>query len=91
MEGYSVLYGRIVIAFTAAFMLQNVFQSFLVAAERPKMGLVCTVAAGLTNMTLDALFCCGFSTWALRGAALATGIQPMCGRAYSSCVFHSAQ
>ena len=30
-----VLYGRIVISFTAAYMLQNVFQSFLVAAEKP--------------------------------------------------------
>lgn len=38
MEG-CVLYGRIVIAFTPAFMLQNVFQSFLAAAEKPKLGL----------------------------------------------------
>ena len=29
-----VLYGRITIAFTTAFMLQNVFQSFLIAAEK---------------------------------------------------------
>ena len=34
-----LVYGRIVIAFTAAFMLQNVFQSFLIAAEKPKLGL----------------------------------------------------
>ena len=34
-----VLYGRINIAFTAAFMLQNVFQSFFIAAEKPKLGL----------------------------------------------------
>ena len=33
-----VLYGRITIAFTTAFMLQNVFQSFLVVAERPRVG-----------------------------------------------------
>ena len=78
MEGYSVLYGRIVIAFTAAFMLQNVFQSFLVAAERPKMGLVCTVAAGLTNMTLDALFIAVFDM-GVAGAALATGISQCVG------------
>ena len=37
-------YGRIVNAFTAAFMLQNVFQSFLIAAEKPKLGLAATVA-----------------------------------------------
>ena len=35
-----VLYGRVNIAFTTAFMLQNVFQSFLVVAERPRVGLL---------------------------------------------------
>ena len=39
-----VLYGRIVLAFNTAFMLQNVFQSFLIAAEKPKLGLWVTVA-----------------------------------------------
>lgn len=32
-----VLYGRIVLAFNTAYMLQNVFQSFLIAAEKPKL------------------------------------------------------
>ena len=39
MEGYSVLYGRIVIAFTAAFMLQNVFKAFLLRPKDQKWGL----------------------------------------------------
>ena len=73
-----VRYGRIVNAFTAAFMLQNVFQSFLIAAEKPKLGLFVTVAAGLTNAALDALFIVGFQ-WGLAGAALATGIGQMVG------------
>lgn len=77
MEG-CVLYGRIVIAFTTAFMLQNVFQSFLAAAEKPKLGLIITVAAGLTNAVLDALFIVGFR-WGLAGAALATGIGQVVG------------
>ena len=68
-----VLYGRITIAFTTAFMLQNVFQSFLVVAERPRVGLLVVVAAGVTNMALDALFIAVFR-WGLAGAALATGI-----------------
>ncbi|MBC8529811.1 MATE family efflux transporter [Christensenellaceae bacterium NSJ-44] len=68
-----VLYGSIVISFTTAFMLQNVFQSFLVVAERPRLGLVFTVAAGVTNAILDAVFIIGFG-WGLAGAALATGI-----------------
>lgn len=78
MIGDCVLYGRIVIGFTMAFMLQNVFQSFLVAAEKPKLGLAATVAAGLTNAALDALFIAGFG-WGTAGAALATGISQCVG------------
>ena len=73
-----VLYGRIVIAFTAAFMLQNVFQSFLIAAEKPKLGLAATVAAGVTNMVLDALFVAVFH-WGIAGAAIATGLSQCVG------------
>ena len=73
-----VLYGRIVIGFTTAFMLQNVFQSFLIAAEKPKLGLLATVAAGLTNMALDALFIAGFR-WGVAGAAIATGLSQCVG------------
>ncbi len=73
-----VLYGRIVIAFTTAFMLQNVFQSFLIAAEKPNLGLVATVAAGVTNMVLDALFVAVFH-WGVAGAAVATGISQCVG------------
>lgn len=69
----AVLYGRITTGFTVSFMLQNVFQSFLAAAEKPRMGLRVTVAAGLTNAVLDALFIIVFK-WGLAGAALATGI-----------------
>ena len=68
-----VLYGRIVTGFTFAFMLQNVFQSFFIAAEKPKLGLKVTVAAGVTNMVLDALFIAVFK-WGVAGAALATGL-----------------
>lgn len=73
-----VLYGRTVIVFTAPFMLQSVFQSFFIAAERPKLGLAVTVAAGLINMVLDALFV-GVFRWGVAGAALATGISQCTG------------
>ena len=66
-----VLYGRIVVCFLASFMLQNMFQSFLIAAERPKFGLLITLAAGVTNMVLDALFV-GVFRWGIAGAAIAT-------------------
>lgn len=73
-----VVYGRLVFLFIATFMLQNVFQSFLIAAERPKLGLAATIGAGVTNMILDALFV-GVFRWGVAGAALATGISQCVG------------
>lgn len=73
-----VLYGRIVVCFLTSFMLQNMFQSFLIAAEQPKFGLLITLAAGVTNMVLDALFV-GVFRWGIAGAAIATGISQTVG------------
>lgn len=78
MIGECITYGRIALAFNAAFMLQNVFQSFFVTAEKPKLGLATMVAAGCTNMALDALFIAGFK-WGVAGAALATGMSECVG------------
>lgn len=66
-----VLYGRISFISMTPFMLQNVFQSFFVTAEKPKLGLAVIVAAGVTNMVLDYLFI-GVMGWGLEGAAIAT-------------------
>lgn len=73
-----VTYGRVVTAFTPAFMLQTLFHSFCVTAERPKLGLIATVAAGLTNIALDALFV-GLFRWGVVGAAVATGMSQLVG------------
>lgn len=73
-----VVYGRLVLVFNTAFMLQNVFQAFLATAEKPKLGLAATLAAGFTNMALDALFIAVFR-WGVAGAALATGISQCIG------------
>ena len=73
-----ILYGRIVTGFTFAFMLQNVFQSFFIAAEKPRLGLFVTVAAGITNTVLDALFIAVFD-WGVAGAAIATGLSQCVG------------
>ena len=73
-----ILYGRIVTGFTFSFMLQNVFQSFFIAAEKPRLGLFVTVAAGVTNMVLDALFIAVFD-WGVAGAAIATGLSQCVG------------
>ncbi len=71
MLEYCVLYARIILAANPFFILQNVFQSFLIAAEKPKLGLCITVGAGLTNIVLDAVMV-GVFRWGVAGAALAT-------------------
>lgn len=78
MLPHCVMYGSILLAFTVPFMLQYAFQSFLIAAEKPNLGLLATVAAGVTNMVLDALFIAGFR-WGVAGAALATGLSQCVG------------
>ena len=73
-----LLYGRILLTFQTAFMLQYLFQSFFIAAEKPKLGLFFTVAAGATNMVLDFVLV-GVAGLGLAGAAAATVISQMVG------------
>lgn len=73
-----VLYGRIILIALPAYMLQYEFQSFFATAEKPQLGLGFTVAAGVTNMVLDALFVVGFG-WGLAGAAAATALSQAVG------------
>ncbi len=73
-----VVYGRIILAVLPALILQYEFQSFFITAEKPKLGLAVTVAAGVVNMVLDALFV-GVLRWGLVGAAAATAISQSVG------------
>ena len=73
-----VRYGRIILLAGTAFMLQNTFQSFLVTAEKPHLGLAVTIAAGLTNILFDALFVAVFR-WGTVGAAAATAMSQVVG------------
>ena len=78
MLPYCVRYARIVLLGLVPFTLQNVFQSFLVTAERPHFGLYITVGAGVTNMVLDALLVAVIPL-EVEGAALATVISQCVG------------
>lgn len=71
MLPYCLSYGRVVLLTLPAFMIQNMFQNFLIAAEKPNLGLIVTVAAGVTNMVLDAVFVAVLD-WSVVGAAAAT-------------------
>ncbi len=75
---YCVLYGRICFAFTPFFILQYMFQSFFVAAEKPQLSLWINIIAGVVNAILDLLLVAVFPM-GLAGAAIATGIGQVIG------------
>ena len=69
-----VRYGRVILLANPAYILQYEFQCLFATAQKPKLGLYVTVASGLTNMVLDALFVAVFP-WGLEGAAAATALS----------------
>ena len=73
MLPYCVLYARICFIGSVPFALQYAFQSLFITAEKPRLGLYVTVAAGLTNIFLDWLLV-GVLKIGLAGAAIATVI-----------------
>ena len=74
----TVLYGRIFILALPAWILLYEFQLFFVTAEKPRLGLLITVLAGLSNIAFDALFIIGFK-WGLAGAAAASALSQIVG------------
>lgn len=74
----SIVYGRNLLLAIPAFILQYEFQCLFATAEKPKLGLYITIAAGLTNMVFDALFVALFQ-WGLEGAAAATALSQYVG------------
>lgn len=74
----SVRYGRIVLLVLPAYILQYEFQCLFATAGKAKLGLYVTVAAGLTNMVLDALFV-AVLPFGLEGAAAATALSQCAG------------
>ena len=73
-----VTYGRIILVALPFLMVQYAFSSLVVTAEKPKLGLVVTIIAGVTNMIGDALFMVVLE-WGVVGAALATAIGQVVG------------
>lgn len=76
----AVLYARIILSVLPFNVLQLLFQSFFVTAEKPQLGLIVTVSAGVTNMVLDAVLVILLpQEWKLAGAALATAFSQLVG------------
>ena len=78
MLDYALRYGRVLMLSLPTFILQNMFQSFFVTAEKPHLGFYFTVGAGCTNMVLDVLMV-GIWGWGVEGAAIATFISQLVG------------
>lgn len=76
MMPFCLAYGRIMVPALTLFMLQFFFQSLLTTAKKPKLGLIFTVLAGVTNVIGDAILVGALSqgdpTKAIQGAAIAT-------------------
>lgn len=62
--------------FAPATILQTLFQSYFVTANRPSLGLALSVISGIVNVFLDAFFILKLNL-GISGAALATGIGQM--------------
>lgn len=75
-----VLYGRIILLALPFNVLQFLFQSFFVTAEKPQLGLATTVSSGVTNMVLDAVLVILLpQEYKLAGAAIATATSQAIG------------
>ncbi len=73
-----VLYGRIILAALPFLMLQYAFSSFVITAERPQLGLIMSIVAGVLNITGDFLFI-SVLDMGITGAALATALGQVVG------------
>ena len=76
----AIIYARIILIALPFNVLQFLFQSFFVTAEKPKMGLTVTVMSSLTNMVLDAVLVILLpQQYKLAGAAVATALSQTVG------------
>lgn len=69
-------YGKICLLFNTAQLAQNIFQGYLIIAQKPKIALRVMCLSGILNVVLDILFMHeGFLNMGVAGAAWATGIS----------------
>ncbi len=68
-----ILYGRVMMVSCTCFILQSCFQNFMITAEKPQLGLIITVIAGVFNILLDFILMYFFKM-GIWGAALATAL-----------------
>ncbi|MCQ2179805.1 MAG: MATE family efflux transporter [Bacteroidales bacterium] len=86
----AVTYGRILVSIMPFFMLQMAFQPFFMVAEKPDLGTAMSIASGVTNILLDALFVAVLG-WGLPGAAVSSAIALSLGGVYPLLYFSSGR
>ena len=75
-----VTYATIILCALPFYVLQLLFQSFFVTAEKPHLGLAVTISSGVTNMVLDAVLVILLpQEYKLAGAAIATAMSQLVG------------
>ena len=75
-----VTYATIILCALHFYVLQLLFQSFFVTAEKPHLGLAVTISSGVTNMVLDAVLVILLpQEYKLAGAAIATAMSQLVG------------
>ena len=78
LKPYCVEYGRILFAAQFFYVLQNIFQSFFIAAGKPDLSLKVSLLSGGINVLLDVLFIVVLH-WGVAGAAWATALGQVAG------------
>lgn len=73
-----ITYGRISLCSICFFMLQNAFQSFLVTAQKAKLGLMFSIISGVNNIVFDFILVY-LLKMGVAGAAIATAISETLG------------
>lgn len=83
---YCYQYAMPLLCFLPMSILQIQFQSLIVAAGKPQLGLCMTITSGVTNIVLDSVFM-GVFHWGIAGAAIATGIGFCIPAVFGLCYF----
>ena len=87
----AVIYTRIILLALPFNVLQMLFQAFCTTAEKPRLGLLVTVASGITNMVLDAVLVMALpQEYKLAGAAAACRCSTLAGRTAACCTWGDA-
>ena len=75
-----IVYGRIILVILPFFILQIMFQSFFIVAEKPRHGLLVAGVTGIINIVLDAILVILLPLeYKLTGAAIATSFSQFVG------------